>query len=226
MTMKKQNRPAKNLVRVAIVDDDADLANGIAWIIDRSGTCRTTGIYRSSAALLRGLGEHPADVVLMDIGLQGESGIDAVRALKRFHPDVQVVMQTVYSEDEKIFQSLRAGAVGYILKKNTPEAVLHAITEAHRGGVPFTGEVARKVLQYFSAPEPAAVDIDTLLSDREKEVLRELVQGHTYKSIAERLFISLPTVRFHLQNIYKKLHVRSRNEVVAKLGGGRELLRR
>lgn len=219
-------RPSFKTITVAIVDDDEEIRSGLQWILDRTDGYSCVGTYRNCAEAADGMERSLPDVVLMDIGLPGRSGIECVETLKQRHPGVQFVMQTVYADDEKIFQSLRAGAVGYILKKNTPEAVLHAITEAHRGGVPFTGEVARKVLQYFSAPEPAAVDIDTLLSDREKEVLRELVQGHTYKSIAERLFISLPTVRFHLQNIYKKLHVRSRNEVVAKLGGGRELLRR
>lgn len=209
------------VIRVAIVDDDRKLAEGIAWIIDHQKGFRCVGMYYGMQDSLIGLAANPADVVLMDIGLQGESGIECVRALTQRIPGLQVVMQTVYSDDEKIFQSLRAGAVGYILKRTTPDQVLHAITEAHRGGVPFTGEIARKVLSYFaaaSAPAAASAEVETLLSDREKEVLNELVLGHSYQGIADRLFISLPTVRFHLQNIYKKLHVRSRGEAVAKVG--------
>lgn len=217
--IKVEKKSKSAPIRVAIVDDDHDLATGIAWIINHKIGYRCVGIYHRTDKFIRGLEDNPADVVLMDIELQGESGIDCVRKLKQYYPDVNVIMQTIYSEDEKIFQSLRAGAVGYILKKTTPEQILNAITEAHRGGVPFTGEIARKVLSYFKSSETAKVKIETLLSDREQQVLNELVKGHSYKVIAENLFISLATVRFHLQNIYKKLHVRSRGEAVAKLSG-------
>lgn len=225
--MKKNSaKPVPSVIRVAIVDDDRGLAEGIAWILDHTKGYLCVGVYYGYQDAVRGLDEHPADVVLMDIGLQGESGIECARNLKKVFPEIQIVMQTVYSDDEKIFQSLRAGAVGYILKKTTPDQVLHAITEAHQGGVPFTGEIARKVLSYFKNEQAPAPDVDTLLSDREKEVLHELVQGHSYQSIADRLYISLPTVRFHLQNIYKKLHVRSRGEAVAKINGRSFLSRR
>lgn len=217
--MAKKRTSSSPGIRVAVVDDDRNLAEGIAWIINHKRGFKCVGMYYGYQDSVRGLEENPADVILMDIGLQGESGIDCVRSLKKVYPEIQIVMQTVYSDDEKIFQSLRAGAVGYILKKTTPDQVLHAISEAHQGGVPFTGEIARKVLSYFKSASAPAVDVDTLLSDREKEVLNELVQGHSYQNIADRLFISLPTVRFHLQNIYKKLHVRSRGEAVAKLSG-------
>ncbi len=217
--MAKKKTSSSSVIRVAVVDDDRNLAEGIAWIINHKRGFKCVGMYYGYRDSVRGLEEHPADVVLMDIGLQGESGIDCVRSLKKQYPELQIVMQTVYSDDEKIFQSLRAGAVGYILKKTTPDQVLNAISEAHKGGVPFTGEIARKVLSYFKASSQPSVDVETLLSDREKEVLNELVQGHSYQAIADRLFISLPTVRFHLQNIYKKLHVSSRGEAVAKLGG-------
>lgn len=215
--IKKRVPASAPVIRVAIVDDDRNLAEGIAWIINHKRGFKCVGMYYGYQDSLRGLEEHPADVVLMDIGLQGESGIDCVRMLKVHFPELQVVMQTVYSDDEKIFQSLRAGAVGYILKKTTPDQVLNAISEAHQGGVPFTGEIARKVLTYFKTSSTPSLDVETLLSEREKEVLNELVQGHSYQSIADRLFISLPTVRFHLQNIYKKLHVSSRGEAVAKV---------
>ena len=215
----KKTTSSSSVIRVAIVDDDRNLADGIAWIIDHQKGFTCVGKYYGYRDSVRGLEENPADVLLMDIGLQGESGIDCVRELKKHYPDVQIVMQTVYSDDEKIFQSLRAGAVGYILKRTTPDQVLHAISEAYKGGVPFTGEIARKVLSYFQAQHAPAAAMEQLLSDREKEVLNELVQGHSYQHIADRLFISLPTVRFHLQNIYKKLHVRSRGEAVAKVSG-------
>jgi len=218
MKTKKPLKVSTPIIRVAIVDDDHNLAEGIAWIINHKRGFKCVGIYFGYQDSVRGLEEQPADVVLMDIGLQGESGIDCVRNLKKQFSHLQIVMQTVYSEDEKIFQSLRVGAVGYILKQGTPDGIINAISEAHKGGVPFTGEIARKVLNHFTFSSTPSSEFDTLLSEREKEVLHELVQGHTYQGIADHLFISLPTVRFHLQNIYKKLHVSSRGEAVAKLG--------
>ena len=150
----------------------------------------------------------------MDIDLNGKSGIQCVRSVKSEFPDVHIIMQTVYSDDEKIFESLRAGAVGYLLKKAPTENMLNAISEACEGGAPMSGEVARKVLNYFQLPKQKSVD--TLLSEREAEVLRQLIKGHSYQAIADGLFISVNTIRFHVKNIYEKLHVKSRPEAIAK----------
>jgi DNA-binding NarL/FixJ family response regulator len=124
-------------------------------------------------------------------------------------------MQTVYTEDEKIFESLRAGAVGYLLKKTPSTNILQAISDAAAGGAPMTGEIARRVLAFFQTPAPK--DESEELSPREIEVLELLVDGRSYKAIAEQLFVSVHTVRFHLHNIYEKLHVSSRGEAVAKM---------
>lgn len=203
------------IIRVAIVDDDEDIRNGLRWMLEFSEGYACTGVYKNCADAMEHIDEQLPDVVLMDIGLPGKNGIECVRAMKASYPEVQIVMQTVYSEDEKIFESLRAGAVGYILKKSQSVKVLQAISDAHAGGAPMSGEIARRVLLFFQQPQPA--DETAELSDREIEVLEALIEGHSYKAIAEKLFVSVHTVRFHLHNIYEKLHVTSRAEAVAKV---------
>lgn len=202
-------------IAVAIVDDDESVRTTLRWLLDFTDGYACVGTYASCSEAMEGLAAAPADVVLMDIGMPGTTGIACVRHVKERYPDVQIVMQTVYSDDDRIFESLRAGAVGYILKKSQTVRVLQAISDAHAGGAPMSGEVARRVLAFFQRP-PAPVEI-TELSERETEVLEALIEGHSYKVIAERLFVSVHTVRFHLHNIYDKLHVGSRAEAVAKV---------
>lgn len=202
-------------ITVAIVDDDEEIRTGLQWILDRTDGYSCVGTYRNGAEAAEGMERSLPDVVLMDIGLPGRSGIECVESLKQRHPGVQFVMQTVYADDEKIFQSLRAGAVGYLLKKTPTAKVLQAVSDAYDGGAPMSGEIARKVLTYFQRPAPAQHGHG--LSDREVEVLKALMDGHSYKAIADRLFVSVHTVRFHLHNIYEKLHVSSRAEAVAKV---------
>ena len=203
-----------NLIRVAIVDDDEDVRQGYRWMIERSERFAITGVYRSCAEIERQIDENPPDVILMDIGLPDKSGIDCVRTLKASYPHIRFLMLTVYSDDEKIFQSLKAGAVGYLLKKTEPAKLLEAIQDAHNGGAPMSSEIARKVLGYFQDQKPSTDS--SVLSAREKEVLEALIEGHSYKAIADKLFLSIHTVRFHLQNIYAKLHVHTRSEAVVK----------
>ena len=204
------------VITVAIVDDDEEIRNGLTWIIDDADGYTLTGAYKNYTEAITGIEEHQPDVVLMDIGLPGKSGIECVRELKVRFPDVQFVMQTVYADDENIFQSLRAGAVGYLLKKTPTVKFLQAISDAYEGGSPMSGEIARKVLNYFQEPAKKKSK-DYQLSEREVEVLKALTEGHSYKTIADKLFVSVHTVRFHLHNIYDKLHVSSRAEAVAKV---------
>ena len=204
------------MIRVALVDDDEEIRNGLSWIIQQSEGFHLTGVYKNYSEALQGIKETQPDVVLMDIGLPGKSGIECVRELKAKYPRVQFVMQTVYADDENIFQSLRAGAVGYLLKKTPTAKFLQAVSDAYEGGAPMSGEIARKVLNYFQEPQKKKTT-DYELSGREVDVLKALTEGHSYKSIAEKLFVSVHTVRFHLHNIYDKLHVSSRAEAVAKV---------
>lgn len=201
---------------VAVVDDDADIRDALRWILNHAEGFVCAGVFKNCGEAVSALESATTlpDVVLMDIGMPGQSGVACVKILKSSHPELRIVMQTVHSSDDLIFDSLRAGACGYILKKTPSERLLQAIRDAHEGGVPMSGEVARKVLDFFQKPttDPAFGS----LSERELDVLRLLIEGHSYKVIAGQLFLSAHTVRFHLHNIYKKLHVGSRMEAVAK----------
>ena len=209
------NPPVSRIIAVAIVDDDAEVLSNLGWMIDQADGFRCVGMYANCDALFTGLKQSLPDVILMDIGLPGQSGIECTRELSRMHPDISIVMQTVYSDDEKIFESLRAGAVGYILKKSPIIRILQAVSDAYEGGAPMSGAVARRVLAFFH--EPQLEDEMSTLSAREKEVLEALVEGLSYKAISEKLYLSPHTVRFHIHHIYQKLHVRSRGEAMAKV---------
>ncbi|MER3523906.1 MAG: DNA-binding response regulator [Ignavibacteria bacterium] len=146
-----------NVIRVAIVDDDEDVRKGYRWMIERSTGFVVTGTYASCSDIRSHIDESPPDVILMDIGLPEKSGTECVRLLKRQYPNIQFLMLTVYTDDENIFQSLRAGAVGYLLKKTTPAKLLEAISDAYHGGAPMASEIARKVLAYFQHEHTANV---------------------------------------------------------------------
>lgn len=206
-------------IRVAIVDDDVEAREAIAWIIDHSDGFESVGCFSTCAEVLGAAASAAPDVVLMDIGLGAESGITCVGGLKAAYPQIEVLMLTVFSDDEKIFQSLRAGAVGYLLKKTSAPRLLDAIRDVRLGGSPMSGEVARRVLGHFHDQRLTTHGAD--LSSREEDVLHALIEGHSYKAIADRLFVSVHTVRFHLHNIYKKLHVSTRAEAVAKATSAR-----
>ncbi len=203
-----------DIIRVAIVEDDEEIRTGLCWMLNHSEGFICEGAYGHCAEVMAGIEDNPPDVILMDIGLPGKSGIECVQSIKESYPGVEILMVTVYSDDEKVFQSIRNGAVGYILKNTSSDKLLESIKEAHRGGAPMSPEVARKVLGYFRGSDDGRLAAP--LSQRELEVLQCLIDGHSYKSIADKLFISVHTVRFHLHNIYEKLHVRSRAELVAK----------
>jgi DNA-binding NarL/FixJ family response regulator len=156
------------------------------------------------------------DIVLMDIGLPAINGIEGVRTVKSNFESIQVIMFTVFEDDEKIFEAIRTGASGYLLKKTPPEEILEAIKELHEGGAPMSPSIARKVIQAFQV-KPTTVLKDHQLTSREKEILYALVDGLSYKKIAEKYFVSIHTVRSHISSIYEKLHVNSKAQAVAKV---------
>lgn len=201
-------------INAAILDDDREYRALLADFLNATEGFSCVGTYKSCDEAVKNIESDLPDILLLDIEMPVRSGIEALRIIKFHYPTVKVLMLTVYSDNDKIFESLRCGAVGYLLKKSPKEKVLEAIRDAFEGGAPFSGEVAQKVLRYFQ--NPASQSQFSELSGRERQVLEELIEGHGTKAIAERLFVSTHTVRFHLHNIYVKLHVNCRAEAIAK----------
>ncbi|MEM1321003.1 MAG: response regulator transcription factor [Bacteroidota bacterium] len=200
------------MISVAIVDDKRDIRDGLKIIIDMADGFRCVSAYNDGESALKGVQTVKPDVMLMDIELPNMSGIDCTRLLKEQHPDIDIIMLTVHTDDESIFQSLQAGAYGYLTKNTFPSKLLSAIKEVKDGGSPMSSSIARRVVSsfnHFKNPE-------TNLTKREQEVLRLLCKGKSYKVIADSLYVSPNTVRFHLKNIYKKLQVNSKYEAVIK----------
>ncbi|MEI8044641.1 MAG: response regulator transcription factor [Verrucomicrobiota bacterium] len=202
-------------IRVAIVEDNAEIRATLERVVGRAPQMQRICSCPSGEAALEAIPPHRPDVVIMDIGLPDISGIECTARLKALLPDTQILILTVYADNEKVFQALQAGASGYLLKRSTPAEILQGIVDVHHGGAPMTGEIARKVVQSFrkQASDTAAA---YRLTPREHEVLTLLAQGYVTKEIANNLAISFDTVRFHLKNIYIKLHVRSRSEAIVQ----------
>jgi DNA-binding NarL/FixJ family response regulator len=203
------------LIRVSIVDDEPDLRENIAGFIDAAEGFRCIGVHCNAEEALAHLPKEKPDVVLMDINLGQMSGIECVRLLKPRIPNTQIVMLTVFEDTDKIFSALAAGASGYLLKRVAPIKLLEAIREVHEGGSPMSAPIARKVVQSLQ-PSQATADETTHLSPREREVLDCMANGQAYKQIADRLGVSIHTVRNYIRRIYEKLHVCSSAEAVAK----------
>jgi DNA-binding NarL/FixJ family response regulator len=203
-------------VRVGIVEDDDRLRADFVRLVDGSGDMHCVGAYASAEAALAELPSQAPDVVLMDINLPGMSGIESVRRLRALRPAAQVMMVTVFDDTSSVFESLKAGASGYVLKRTPVGELLAAIRDLAAGGAPMSGVIARKVVQYFGQHGPAP-EVQTLTA-RERQVLVALSHGEQYKEIAGNLGISINTVRRHIMAIYDKLHVNSRLDAVGKLG--------
>ncbi len=202
-------------VRVAIVEDDRTVRDNLAVLIGAAPGFSCVASCASAEEAWRQLPSLAPDVVLMDIHLPGKSGIACVARLKTLVPDTQVIMLTIEEDSEQVFDSLKAGATGYLVKHATPEEILEAVAEVHNGGAPMSSHIARKVVTTFREPASAG-DSEAGLSSREEEVLRLLAKGHRTKEIAEELDLSVGTVNTYVRHIYDKLHVRSRAEAVAR----------
>lgn len=205
--------------KIAIVEDDSELRRTLVDMLSDVHGWEITAAYPNAEAALPALLKAPPDLVLMDIQMPGMSGIDCTAALKSAHPDVTILMLTVYDNSQRVFDALAAGASGYLLKRDVPTRLAEAMDEVLDGGCPISSTVARKVLQHFLKPEPALPCQEYDLTPRERETIDLLAKGKLYKEIADVLGISTETVRYHLQNIYKKLHVRTRTEAVLKYLG-------
>lgn len=201
-------------IKVAIIEDDTKVRESLSVLVSGTRDLKLTNSFPNAEVALAQLGQDWPDVLLMDINLPNMSGIECASLVKARRPQVQIVMLTAYEDKERIFDSLKAGASGYLLKRASPAEILEAITEVHAGGSPMTTSIARKLVQYFQQ-RPSSKDTENL-TKREREILDLLAKGFQYKEIADQLSITTGTVRNHLQHIYEKLHVRSRTEAVVK----------
>ncbi|NOS70559.1 MAG: response regulator transcription factor [Verrucomicrobia bacterium] len=201
---------------VSIVEDNEQLRVTLARVLNRAAGFKCVSHYGSAEDALKGLPTDKPDVVLMDINLPGMNGVECVRLLKQSVPTVQVIMLTAYEDTENIFNSLAAGASGYLLKRSKSAEIIEAIHDVRSGGSPMTTHIARKVVQSFQQRSVMPLAPDDELSPREQEVLNCLAQGLMYKEISDKLGIGFETVRTYIRRIYEKLHVRTRTEAVAK----------
>jgi DNA-binding NarL/FixJ family response regulator len=202
-------------IKVSIVEDDRGTRESLAELLARAPTLRCVGIHACGEDALRQIPAEGPDVVLMDINLPGMSGIECVSKLKAQLPKTQVLMLTTYEESDLIFDSLRQGASGYLLKNMPPKELIQAVEQVQAGGAPMSMSVARKLVNHFQQIKKPSSDMEKL-TKREHEILALLAKGFLYKEIADQLHISLSTVRAHLHAVYEKLHVQSRTEAVVK----------
>lgn len=201
-------------IRIVIFEDNPSLRLSLYQLINGTAGFSCVGAFENCAQLMVNIRETKPDVVLMDIQMPGINGIEAVKMIREKYPDMKIMMQTIFEDNDKIFQSILAGASGYILKNTSPARILEFIKETYEGGAPLSPNVAAKLLKIVADKHSHEVQ-DFNLSEREKEVLSCLVNGMSYKMIASACFISVDTVRGHIRNIYEKLHVHSKSEAVA-----------
>ena len=206
------------MIRVTIFEDYADMREILSTLIESSDGFLLTGAYSNALEVLSIVRRNKPDVVLMDIQMPGLSGIEATRLIKQHYPEVRVLVQTMFDDNERIFAAICMGASGYILKSTPADKILESITDVHNGGSPMTPLIARKVLTMFATQQQtiAVSEEYQMLSSREKEILGHLTKGLSYKMIADACGISYGTVNQHLKKIYEKLHVHSATEAIQK----------
>ena len=205
-----------NKINVSIVEDIDDIRNALRVLIDGSPGFECVHVYADAEEALQDMSSKSIDIVLMDIGLPGMDGIECMKTLKPEMPKAQFMMCTVYDDDDHIFNALRSGASGYILKRTSPAQILEAIHDLHEGGSPMSSEIARRVVESIHKSKKPSEEVE-LLTPRENEILDFLAKGYLYKEIAAELIISKETVKNHIHNIYDKLHVQNRTEALNKV---------
>ncbi|ANH83836.1 DNA-binding response regulator [Niabella ginsenosidivorans] len=197
---------------VSIVEDMAEIREGLRFLVNQTPGFHCLSVYGNAEDAFAHLLQDAPDIVIMDIGLPGQSGIECIRKLKLQDASLQFIIFTVFEDSDQVFEALAAGASGYLLKDAAPDKIIASLRELYEGGSPMSLSIARKVVNSFRAPEVAGK-----LSAREMEILNLLVKGFLYKEVAEKLFISIGTVRQHIHNIYEKLHVQNRTEAINKV---------
>ncbi len=207
-------------IRVAIFEDNPLLRDSLVQLINGTEGLTCSGAFPDCSNLMYKVELAKPDVILMDIDLPGMNGIEAVGLINQAHPGIMIIMQTVFNDNERIFQSITAGASGYLLKNTSPARILEAIREAATGGAPMTPSIAHKILEVFRSKRPAVPTKEqSQLNERQQEILECIFNGMSYKLIADKLFVSVDTVRYHVKNIYEILHVHSRDELISKIKG-------
>jgi DNA-binding NarL/FixJ family response regulator len=207
------------MLNIAIIDDNAQYRTTLSIILQLNEKFRLIHKLENCDEMIGRFQVERPDVVLMDINMPGMSGIEGVWELKKYLPEIKVIMLTVFEEDDQIFGAIKAGAKGYLLKKDSPQKILDAIEAVERGESPMNGMIAAKVLDYFQQKQKSSeILLQSNLTEREKEILQLLIKGNSYKELAGRIFISVETLNSHIKNIYRKLNVHSRSELAAKFG--------
>lgn len=204
------------MIGICIIEDILDIQTGLRSVIESDERLQWIRSFETAEEAIEWIPKLKPDVVITDINLPGKNGIECVFELKNRDPGIQFIMFTIYEDNDQVFEALKAGATGYILKNTSPEKIVEAILELHEGGSPMSPKIARKVLQSFSRTENPVLQ---LISKREREVLDLLSKGYLYKEIADQLNITLSTVKRHLNHIYEKLQVQNKTEAVNKLYG-------
>jgi DNA-binding NarL/FixJ family response regulator len=203
------------MIKILIYEDNPQLREGLSMLINGSDGFEVLAAYKNCNDVVAEVEAWKPDVILMDIDMPGVNGIEGLKLIRKVNTEVKVLMLTVFDDNKNVFESLKAGANGYVLKKTPPAKLLEYISEAASGGAPMTSSIASQVLKMFSEiNDPVHADYN--LSEREKQVLQFLVNGYSYKMIASEMFIAIDTVRSHIKKIYEKLHVNSKSEAVAK----------
>ena len=202
-------------IRVVLIEDQRQTREGLAALIGGSPGMLVVARYASGEEALAQVADQNPDVILTDLGLPGIQGVEVVASLRRLRPHTPILVLTVHGEDHYVFDALCAGAFGYLLKDVEPARLLAAIQEVHLGGAPMSPEVARRVVSMFQKAVPPRSS-ESGLSERELQVLRLLADGHSYKTCADHLTISIDTIRFYVRRIYERLHVHSKSEAVTK----------
>jgi DNA-binding NarL/FixJ family response regulator len=203
------------MIKVMIFDDNIGRLEGLELLINHTKGMACIGTFLNCKNILLEISSNKPDVVLMDIDMPGINGVEALKLLRIHAPEIMVIMQTVFEDEEKIFEAIHEGAHGYFLKKTSPEKLIAGITDVLEGGAPMTTSVAKKVLEMFRN-QPAKKTNNFQLTEREQLILSYLIKGHSYKMIAEECHITWHTVNSHCKKIYEKLHVHSASEAVAK----------